>query len=142
MMKPSHWSRCLLLFGLVGIVSVCLQSCQKSFDQRLHDEVREFTREKCPMSPEPGTQLDSVTYDMASRIYTLYYSVSEMNEVVMRSNAPLLHYNLLQRLRNDTDFKELKDNGLTFEYVYCSESGHKVFYTTQIRKEEYAGVNE
>ncbi len=138
--KSLRWNKLLCFIGFTSILMLCGSACQSNFDKRFYREAKEYTKNNCPMSVEEGTLLDSISYNQVSRVYTLYYSVNCENEAVMKANTPLLHYNLLQLLMNNTDYKEVKDNGVTFEYIYRSERTHKMFYTTQIRKEEYQGT--
>lgn len=112
-------------------------SCQENFDQRLQREAREFTENKCPMEPEPGTQLDSTTYDPQSHVYTRWFSLSPQNEEAVRANAPLLRRSLVHQLMGDVDFKAVKDKGVTFRYVYRSQTTGALVYDTNIKAEEY-----
>lgn len=119
------------------IFSTLLTSCQGNFDQRLQQEAAQYTAKSCPQEPEPGTRLDSLTYNPSTHVYTLYYSVSSANEAILREQSALLHHMLRQRLVDNTDYKEIKDHGVTFAYVYRSQQTGATFYTTEISKEEY-----
>lgn len=112
-------------------------SCQEDFDKRLQREAQEFTETKCPMEPETGTRLDSTTYDPQSHIYTRWFSLSQQNEAAVLANAPLLRRSLVHQLIDDVDFKAVKENGVTFRYVYRSLQTGKIVYDTNIKAEEY-----
>ena len=56
-MKPLS----LAAWAAICMTSV-LTSCHENFDKRLEREAREFTENRCPQEPEPGTRLDSTTY--------------------------------------------------------------------------------
>lgn len=125
-----------LVFKLL-IPSVLCASCVDNFDKRLQQEAAQYTANNCPQEAEPGTQLDSLVYNPQNRIYTMYYSVSLANEAIIREQTPLLHHLLCQRLVDNADFKEIKDHGVTFAYVYRSEQTGATFYKTEIRSNEY-----
>lgn len=120
------------------IILLTCSSCFESFDKRLQREAREFTENHCPQVPEPGTLLDSTTYDIASRTYTLWYSLSAANAEVYSANIPQLHQALLERLLDDVNYKSLKDHEVIFRYVYTTQPNGQVIYQTQINPNEYA----
>lgn len=122
---------------IVLLAMPLLLSCRESFDRRLQREAREFTENKCPMEPEPGTLLDSTVYDPKTRVYTRWFSLSPQNEAAVLANAPLLHRNLVRQLAGDVDFKAVKEKGVTFRYVYRSQSRGEVVYETLVKAEEY-----
>lgn len=112
-------------------------SCQMNFDERLQHEAEDFTKNNCPQEPEAGTRLDSVAYSPQSKTYTLYYSLSAANEALYREQSTLLHYMLRQRLIDNSDYKEVKAQRVTFAYEYRSRTTGSVVYETQIKAEEY-----
>lgn len=118
---------------------LCLMcACQGNFDDRLEKEAKAFTADNCPQEVEAGTLLDSLTYDKQQRIYTLHYSVNATNEAALREKANLMHQLLLNNLRNDVSYKDVKDQGVTFRYIYRSAQSHTTVYTTDIPSTEYA----
>lgn len=68
----------------VLIISVICTSCVNKFDKILQQEAAQYTANNCPQEAEPGTQLDSLVYNPQERIYTMYYSVSGANEVIIK----------------------------------------------------------
>ncbi len=123
---------------LIVMLPFIFTSCFESFDKRLQREAREFTDNHCPQVPESGTLLDSTTYNIDTRIYTLWYSLSAANEQIYSEHIPLLHQTLLERLVDDVNFKALKDHDVIFRYVYSSQQSHKIVYQTIIVPDEYA----
>lgn len=112
-------------------------ACQGNFDDRLEKEAKAFTADNCPQEVEAGTLLDSLTYDKQQRIYTLHYSVNATNEAALREKANLMHQLLLNNLRNDVSYKDVKDQGVTFRYIYRSKENRTTVYTTDIPSTEY-----
>ena len=123
----------------VAILSAILSltACQESFDKRLQREARDFTENHCPQEPEPGTQLDSTTYAPNERVYTLWYSLAPENETAIRERTELLHQLLLHELVADVNYINLKNEGITFRYVYRSQQTGALIYETQIKAKEY-----
>ena len=123
----------------VAILSafLSLTACQESFDKRLQREARDFTENHCPQEPEPGTQLDSTTYAPNERVYTLWYSLAPGNETAIRERTELLHQLLLHELVADVNYINLKNEGITFRYVYRSQQTGALIYETQIKAKEY-----
>lgn len=117
--------------------SLLLQSCQSNFDKRLQKEAEEYTASNCPQAVEEGTKLDSITYNTQSRVYTLHYAVNAYNEQALQQKSNLMHQLLLNNLRNDVNYKEVKDNGVTFCYIYRSENSGCIVYKTEIKAAEY-----
>ena len=112
-------------------------SCQESFDKRLAREAGEFTREKCPFEPQPGCRLDSTTYEISSRTYTLWYSISAESEAILKRREADMRLLLVKELHEDVNYKALKDEGVIFHYVYRSQLSGNVLFETRITKEEY-----
>lgn len=116
---------------------LCLTACHEDFDKRLSREAREYTDAHCPWEPEAGTRMDSVAYDVITQTYSVYYTLAPENEAALRSNLPLLRQMLLRELRDNVDYRELKDHRVTFGYVYRSAQGGGTVYATSLRAEEY-----
>ena len=131
-MKPLS----LAAWAAICMTSV-LTSCHENFDKRLEREAREFTENRCPQEPEPETRLDSTTYHPEQHVYTLWYSLAAANEAAMREQTALMHRLLVRELVGDVNYKMLKDEGITFRYVYRSQATGAVVYDTQVKAEEY-----
>lgn len=128
-----------IVSATVAILSafLSLTACQESFDKRLQREARDFTENHCPQEPEPGTLLDSTTYAPNERVYTLWYSLAPENETAIRERTELLHQLLLHELVADVNYINLKNEGITFRYVYRSQQTGALIYETQIKAKEY-----
>lgn len=134
MLKIKNYS----IFLLVLLLTV---SCQENFDQRLKREAQSYTQDNCPQEVEAGLWLDSLSYDIPARTYTSHYTASATNEQLLREQTPLLHHLLLQRLIDNTDYKDVKAQGVVFGYVYCSKTTKAVFYKTSVEPSEYNTVS-
>lgn len=134
MLKIKNYS----IFLLVLLMTV---SCQENFNQRLKREAQSYTQNNCPQEVEAGLWLDSLSYDIPSRTYTSHYTANATNEQLLREQTPLLHHLLLQRLIDNTDYKDVKAQGVVFGYVYRSKTTKTVFYKTNIEPSEYNTIS-
>lgn len=125
------------LFPIFFTTLFLFSSCQESFDNRLLRETKDFTKSQCPMQVEEGCILDSISYDVNQRVYTWWYQLSDVGVTAFSENKPLLHRILVDRLSNDVELKSLKDNKVTFQYIYRSSSTGRTIYETSIKAEEY-----
>lgn len=131
-MMTKKWQLTLTMLACGGICA-----CQSNFDKRLAKEAKDFTTGNCPQEVEAGTVLDSLTYDQQKNIYSLHYSVSCSNEQALREKGNMMHQLLLNELRNNVSYKEVKDHRVTFRYIYRSQQNHTIVYTTDIQATEY-----
>ncbi len=114
----------------LAALTLCVTGCQENFDKRLQREAREYTEKHCPEESEPGTTLDSLSYDVSSRVYSMYYTLSNQNEAVFRSNIAFVRDGLVERLVMDEKSKTIKEHQVAFRFVYRSKDGKKVYETT------------
>lgn len=126
-----------LTIFIIPVLTSFFLSCQENFDKRLQREAHEFTENHCPQEPEPGSRLDSTTYNPQTHTYALWYSLSLENENALRGNTPLLRRQLIQQLREDVNYKAVKEHGVTFRYIYRSQQTGSLLYDTQIEADEY-----
>lgn len=126
----------LHLFLFIAII-ISVIGCREDFDHRLEREARQYTANNCPNEPEKGTRLDSTSYTISTRTYTLWYSLSEMNEQVFVQQRPLLHHLLVSRLKADPAYKRLKEEKVNFSFIYRSLKRGNVVYATLVKPEEY-----
>lgn len=136
-MKKLHLNPlCLLLYALV------FAACQESFDERCAREAREYTAKRCPQEQGEGCVLDSTAYDISTRTYRYYYTLSgvlddvRMRQQMVRSNGELRD-ELLRALRNSIALKECKEQGINFNYVYTSQSTRQRIIDVSFSKEDY-----
>lgn len=125
------------LFPVILTTLFLFTSCQESFDKRLLRETKEFTKSQCPMQVEEGCILDSISYNVNQRVYTWWYQLSDVGVAAFSENRPLLHKILVDHLSNDVELKSLKDNKVTFQYIYRSSSSGRTIYETTITQDEY-----
>lgn len=116
---------------------LCVTGCQENFDKRLEREAREYTAKHCPEQAEPGTTLDSLSYDVSQRVYSMYYTLSGQNEAVFVSSLAYVRDGLVERLVMDEKTKAIKEHDVAFRFVYRSMQSKKVIYETTLRPSDY-----
>lgn len=116
----------LLMLGLL------LFGCQENFDERCQREAKEYTRKFCPRKMESFTTLDSTTYDIKSRTYYYWYTLSgkfDTPEAIssFQQEHERLRTAMQKSLINSVELKKCKEEGINFTYVYRSAStGYKI----------------
>lgn len=116
---------------------LCVTGCQENFDKRLQREAREYTAKHCPEEAEAGTTLDSLSYDVSQRVYTMYYTLSGENEAVFISSMAYVREGLVERLVQDEKTKTIKEHDVAFRFVYRSKESKKTIYETTLRPSDY-----
>ena len=126
---------------LCAIGAIVLSSCQEDFDHHLQREAISYTQKHCPQNIETGITLDSATYDIPSRTYTQWHTLSGFLDSPEAHKASLdnldkLKAQLVTTLRGDTKWETCKENGIDFAYAYRSASkGEQIFKITLTPKD-------
>ena len=109
--------------------SLGLYSCSfESFDKKCEREAREFTAKQCPRRLDPGTIMDSLTFNVGTRSLQYCYTVDgELdNDLVMQPELlDDFREELLKNVINSVDLKQYKEKEITFEYIYFSKATGK-----------------
>lgn len=129
--------RSLALAAVSALTIFAATACGSSFEERLTEEAKEYTANHCPEKVEDGMYLDSIGYDGKTNVYTSYYSVDANAESLLNGNIPLLHELLLRQLKDNVEYKTVKEHLVTFAYLYRSKVSGRTIYTTRIEAKEY-----
>lgn len=89
--------------------------------ERYTREARETTAQ-CPMAIDANTMMDSMTYTPSTHRFTYYYKVSGVSDSVLTANTEMLRQQILDRLLNATDMIPYIQDGITFRYVYRTDT--------------------
>lgn len=89
------------------IIIAALASCHESIEERASREAREYTERFCPTPVVNYTRTDSVTFDMQSRTYTYYCSVTDVmdNKDIISQNKNNIKNGLLESIIGNTQIK-------------------------------------
>lgn len=124
------------------LACLLLAGCQESFDERCRREAEDYTRKNCPYEVEAFNVLDSTTYDMASRTYCYWYTLSGQLDTpeaiqLMKDGEEQLRERLRASLINSIELKKCKEEGITFAYIYRSASSGLRVLDLRFGKEDY-----
>lgn len=114
-------TRCLLAALLVALAASCGKETR---DERFLREAREFTQKQCPKRVDPGTVMDSLTFDPEARSLTYDYTVSgalDADSLYTDELLSVFHEKVLREIKTSIPMKPYKDAGLSFVYRYTSD---------------------
>lgn len=115
--------RILLLLSVMACMSACNRD---SVDDRIWRQCKDYTRKYCPSRMDEYTMLDSLVYVREERCMNYYYLLEDSNVTDARKRMRLKEFlegRLLSDLKNNTAFRELRENDVSFRYHYRSSSG-------------------
>lgn len=94
-----------------------LASCSETMEDKAKREAEEFTEKNCPVPLSREVTIDSLTFNVDSKTFTYYQSLSPKYPVE-DLNVELTTQNLLTNLKNDPAKIRYKEAGYAFRYVY------------------------
>lgn len=106
---------------LSSLIFLCAACHKETKAERYAREAREATAQ-CPMAIDANTVMDSMTYTPSTHRFTYYYKVNGVADSVLTDNAEMLHQQILDRLLNATDMIPYIQDGVTFRYVYRTDT--------------------
>ncbi len=110
--------------------SALLCSCHESLEERALREAREYTEKYCPTPEQNFTRTDSVTFDLSTKTYHYYCSVTgQLDEKeIFDLNRQKLAEALLNNLKENTAFRAYKKEGFAFRWTLRSDKDKRVIY--------------
>ncbi len=128
-----------LLFIAVVLLAA---SCRENFDARYAREAREYTQKYCPIQKEEHNTLDSTVYDIPTRTYYHYYTLSgpwaaAQSIENLQGQSEILRGHLIEELNNSIEWKGHKENGITFAYVYRSAASGEPVLNIRLTAKDY-----
>lgn len=106
---------------LSSLIFFCAACHKETKAERYAREAREATAQ-CPMAIDANTVMDSMTYTPSTHRFTYYYKVNGVADSVLTDNAEMLRQQILDRLLNATDMIPYIQDGVTFRYVYRTDT--------------------
>ena len=118
-----------LAFGIVA-ASIMLCGCHESLEQRAQREAKEYTEKYCPTPEQNYTRTDSVVFDMATKTYHYYCSVTGKldDKAIFDTNRQKLSDALLDNVKENTSFRAYKKEGFAFQWTLRSDKDKNVVY--------------
>lgn len=116
-------------FDIVA-ASIILCGCHESLEQRALREAKEYTEKYCPTPEQNYTRTDSVVFDMATRTYHYYCSVTGQldDKAIFDANRQKLSDALLDNVKENTSFRAYKKEGFAFQWTLRSDKDKNVVY--------------
>lgn len=129
-------------FVICGMALFATASCQKSFDERLSEDAKEYTEKHCPSIIEPGQLLDSITYDPATRTLHQWHTFigpldTDEARQAIQQNPDALRNRIREHLCSDTKWQTCKEEGIVFLYHYRSKETGTELLTVRLTTEDY-----
>lgn len=130
------------VLSAIFIICSCIVmgSCHESFEQRAAREAREYTEKYCPTPVLNYTSTDSVTFDIESKTFFYYCSLSGMLDDIniIDKKKDELAESLLQNIKENTGLRAYKREGFCFAYVLRSTKNNKVIlFKKRFTPEDY-----
>ena len=117
-----------------------ITACHESLADRAERDAKDYTERFCPTPIVNDTRTDSVTFDKSTLTYTYYCSFFNTydDSAMVAENHDALKASLLQTLKDNTAFKQLKEAKFRFHYIVNSSSNpEKVLFDEIFTEEQY-----
>lgn len=105
-----------------------MYSCKhKTIDEKIFEDTRKEMLKTCPQQVVEDVMLDSITYNMEKRQKTYYYTLSGFLDNQERIDSAKEDFSnaIKNNLIKAISLKEFKKLGITYRYVYFSNSTKK-----------------
>ena len=117
-----------------------ITACHESLADRAERDAKDYTERFCPTPIVNDTRTDSVTFDKSTLTYTYYCSFFNTydDSAMVAESHDALKASLLQTLKDNTAFKQLKEAKFRFHYIVNSNSNpEKVLFDEIFTEEQY-----
>ena len=110
--------------------SFLLCGCHESLEKRAEREAREYTEKYCPTPVQNYTRTDSVAFDMTSKTYHYYCSITGAldDKKIFDLNRQKLTDMLLANVKENTSFRAYKKEGFAFQWTLRSDRDKRIVY--------------
>lgn len=119
---------------------ICGACKQETKDEKFKKDFEQFTLKECPKEIDLFIQLDSANYDIKSRTLNYHYTLEEEldhDTIYDEKTKDLFHENILKSLKTSIQLKPYKDEGITFRYIYRSNTTGQTLLELTFTAEQY-----
>ncbi|MBP5731088.1 MAG: hypothetical protein J6W50_00030 [Bacteroidaceae bacterium] len=122
----------------VAIVLLLLCSCHRATLKEQCAEMVKKEWRRMPRNITMGVVLDSLHYEERSNTLVYYHTMDDTlyTEEMIRLGKHQLHEQLLLEISNSVALKRLKDEGVSFRYVYMASSTGKECLSLDFNNED------
>lgn len=134
-----HHKKLTAIVALCTLI-VCGACKQETKDEQFKKDFEQFTQKECPKEIDLFIQLDSANYNIESRTLNYHYTLEEEldhDTIYDEKTKDLFHENILKSLKTSIQLKPYKDEGITFRYIYRSNSTGKTLLELTFTAEQY-----
>ena len=126
---------------LLPAILIIMAGCgRETRDEALTREAMKITQNECPQQVDEYTRLDSVVYLPETRTmlyaYTVY-GLIDVDSLYTEEFRDDYHQGLLRQVKNNISWRRMKDEKLTFRFLYMSEKTGKELLLFDIVPEDY-----
>ena len=125
------------LFASFVLLFLFLVGCNNNLNNRMVREAQEYTQKHCPQRLDDFTALDSMVYDVSTRIYWRCFSIDTSAASVVLSRKDVLKQYLVNELKGDAKWKTCKDEAINFGYVYKAIDNGQTVCTIILEPKDY-----
>lgn len=128
----------LLLFLAMLALSACHRA---TLEEQCADMVKK-ERRRMPRNITLGVVLDSMHYERRTHTLVYYHTMNDSlyTPEAIEYGKNKLHLQLQEDIINSVALKRLKDEGLSFRYVYLAASNGKVCLSLQFNNTDIVGT--
>lgn len=126
------------ILPIVLLVSLMLPSCHRATLEEQCAEMVKRERRRMPRNITQGVVLDSLHYDRRHHTLVYYHTMDDSlyTPEAIDYGKKQLHEQLQADISNSVALKRLKDEGLSFRYVYLALSDGRVCLSLQFANED------
>lgn len=125
-------------FCILAVVLAVLCACEReSLQQQCVNMVKREKR-RLPRNVAQGLVLDSMKYSIKYNAITYYHTMSDSlySDEAISQGRNQLQTQLIQDISNSVGLRRLKEEGVSFKYVYTSDHSSKVRFTLYISNKD------
>lgn len=137
-MTPRLTLTAMLHTIIFGVIIATLSGCERESLQQQCANMVKHEKRRMPRNVAQGLVLDSMKYSIADNTITYYHTMSDSlysDEAISRGRNQL-QLQLTQDISNSVGLRRLKEEGVSFKYVYTSDRSKKVRFTLHISNKD------
>ncbi len=118
------------------MAAVCL-SCHRTTREEQCLEMVKHEKRRLPRNVTKGITLDSIRYETKSQTLVYYHTMSDSvyTDEMISYGKPQLQHNIQQDIINSVSLKRLKEEGVSFRYVYMGTDMKRVRLELEFKNE-------
>lgn len=125
-----------ILFSILA--AFLLTACHRASISEQCAEMTKHEKRRLPRNVAVGLVLDSMLYDAPSNTLAYYHTIDDSLYSVsaLQANKSAMQQQLQTDISNSVGLKRLKDEGVSFSYIYKSKWGGRQLMKLTFRNED------